>query len=167
MDPVSSTQLPDHYDSISGLDEFHQYTGMLFDRHQIALMKDDREAALTMLQELESLMNAHIRDEEELLLPIYRKEIDPVPAGGGAEFYLREHEQIRSFLKRFIGHQPGGPYEISIVHYFDMCTIYKDLTDHHHARERTFLYRLLDKKLNKEQKKQILKIFIKHQHYAD
>jgi hemerythrin-like domain-containing protein len=158
--------LPDRYESISDLDEFHRYTGLLFNRHQIALMEDDPETALIMLKELEFLINGHIRDEEELLLPLYRKEIDPEPAGGSSEFYLREHEQIRGFLKRFIAHQPGKPDEISIVHYFDLCTMYKDLMDHHHSRERIFLYRLLDKKVAREEKKRILKIFISHQHYA-
>ena len=159
--------LPDSYKMISDLDGFHRCMDQLFETHQIALMKNEPEQAIDILDRLTDLMAVHVRDEEELLLPLYEQKISPVPAGGAAEFYRREHEQIMGFLKRFREHQPVGRDEISLVHYFDMCTMYKDLIEHHHARERTFLYRLLDGKLTAAEKKHLLKIFTGHQDHAD
>jgi len=159
--------LPDSYNNISDLDYFHLYADAMFNSHQIAIMEGNAQQALSILTHLEQLMIRHIRDEEDLLLPPYREKIPTVPAGGAIEFYQREHRQIGSFLRRFIDHQPFNQNEISIVHYFDMCTMYKDLTEHHHARERTFLYRLLDRKLVAQEKTKILDTFTKHQINAD
>jgi iron-sulfur cluster repair protein YtfE (RIC family) len=160
-------RLPTACKTISDLDGFHRWMDQLFEAHQIALMKNEPQQAVTILSRLTERMSIHVRDEEELLLPLYEQKINPVPAGGAAEFYRREHEQIMGFLKRFHEHQPAGRDEISLVHYFDMCTMYKDLIEHHHARERTFLYRLLDRKLTAAEKKHILKIFTGHQDHAD
>ncbi len=160
------TSLPKTYRHISDLVLFHMYMEKLFASHQIALMQADPPAATSILYVLEELIHCHIKDEEELLLPLYEQHVYPVPPGGAIEFYRREHQQILGFLRRFKAHQPFQQNEISIVHYFDMCTMYKELLEHHHAREHTFLYRLLDQKLPVRQKRRILLKFKAHQKYA-
>jgi len=157
------TSLPKTYRNISDLVLFHIYTEKLFASHQIALMQNDPPGAISILSGLEQLIGWHIKDEEELLLPPYEQLVQPIPPGGAIEFFRREHQQILGFLRRFKAHQPFQQNEISIVHYFDMCTMYKELIEHHHAREHTFLYCLLDQKLSVGQKRQILLKFKTHQ----
>ena len=152
-------ELPAKYTDFSDLDQFHQYMDAIFVSHQIAIMEGKSQEALTILTMLQKRMSRHIRDEEALLLPPYQLAIKPEPQGGAVAFFQKEHLQILGFLHSLIGSQPSGQAHISFVRYFDQCIIYKDLLDHHQARERHFLYRLLDGVLQRKEKKRILERF--------
>ena len=141
---------PDRFRTIPDLNIFHDYMFDLFVAHQILIMRGEISAAVTMLEQFRELQIRHIRDEEELLLPLYQKYINPVPPGGMVDFYLREHRQIQKFLGSLLVHlhRWENQNDKYLVDQFDRCFRFKDLIDHHDARERVFLYRLLDQKVS-------------------
>jgi len=158
--------IPLKYNSISALNNFHLYIDELFLQHQLHLMNNRRKDAIHLLVYIQHLIRQHVLDEEKLLIPVYQRLINPAPAGGAIEFYLREHSEILRQIDRFINTLKSWEsikqLEIKLVHQFDNYFRFKDLLDHHDARERVFLYRLLDQKLAKTEKKNILDIFSKN-----
>ena len=148
------------YRTISELGNLHRHLYQLFINHQILLMKGESVAAFTALEQFRTLIIRHIEDEEKWLIPAYEKALRPAPAGGAVEFYLREHililRQIDLFYS-FLGERRDKPLaRIELVELFDKYIRFKDLLDHHDARERIFLYRLLDKKLPQAKRDHIL-----------
>lgn len=142
------------YKFFSDLNTFHDYIDQQFLDHQITLMHGNVAAASSSLVHLRALIKQHIHDEEEYLLPLYINLVRPVPKGGAVEFYRREHRTINRSLDDFIielhgwsGQEAGN---LRLVRLFDRYYKFKELLDHHHARERIFLYRLLDRVVHKK-----------------
>ena len=158
--------IPLNFNSISALNEFHLFIDDYFLQHQVYLMKNQKKNAIHSLLNIQILLKQHIFDEEKLLIPVYQRIINPAPSGGAVEFYLREHSEILRQIDRFIktlqSWEGIKQLEIKLVHQFDNYFRFKDLLDHHDARERVFLYRLLDQKLAESEKKNILNIVSKN-----
>jgi len=147
--------------SFRSLNNVHEELNELFVRHQILLMHREIRGVLDIIHELQEKYSLHIHDEESLLLPVYGRRVDPVPQGGAVEFYIQEHKKIEQFLKRFIAavsdwQQKGLCTPLRLVKLFDQHYTFNDLLNHHHAREDTFLYRLLDRVLNTEEKQALI-----------
>jgi hemerythrin-like domain-containing protein len=142
----------------------------LFIAHQVLIMRGHIADALHLLKKFQELQIQHIRDEEELLIPLYQKHISPLPPGGAIEFYLREHRQIERLIDRLFVRLNSwtGPSDVKLVEQFDLCFRFKDLIDHHDARERVFMYRLLDQKLSAAKQRDIMDRFSQnvHRYYA-
>ena len=139
--------------SVRSLNKVHQDLNELFVRHQIYLMRRDIEGALVILRELHEKYTLHIHDEEALLLPVYKQKVKPIPPGGAVEFYIQEHKKIKRMLDEFVGkvagwHKKDNFTPLHLVRLFDRHYTFRDLLNHHHAREDTFLYRWLDRLLN-------------------
>src|SRR5215510_4427576 len=86
--------------SFSDLLELHQQLDELFLEHQRALMRLDLNRAASLLDEYEAQLLAHIRDEEDLMIPLYQQRA-AAPIGAAAEIFLGEHEKLRQFLGLF------------------------------------------------------------------
>jgi hypothetical protein len=155
--------LPVHFQSIPDLNYFHDYMNKMFIAHQILIMRGKTEHAVDLLEKFRILQIQHIKDEEELLIPLYQKLIIRFPQGGAVEFYLHEHRQIEKFIDRLLVYLQSWTGKSSIdknmVEQFDRCLRFKNLIDHHDARERIFLYRLLDQRLTALQQRDILDKF--------
>lgn len=128
----------------------HHFLDTLFLEHQVVLMHKDFKKALNVIHELYSQYEQHIRDEETILIPAYQNIVKPLPQGGAVDFFLREHKQImlileeaKSEIENWIIHSTYTP--LKLVSLFDRYYTLRDLLNHHHAREDTFLYRLLDR----------------------
>ncbi len=164
-------KLPQSYHSFRELDQFHNYIDSSFRTFQIFLMHKKYKQAKLELKRLQILLGQHIKDEEALLLPLYKKLINPLPKGGALEFYIREHEQISGYVKRFlqtihdwsVEKPPAG---LELVKLFDACYDFKHLVDHHDTREDTFLYRLLDQKTQDKKRKALLEKMLNGQQNA-
>ena len=146
--------------TILALSEVHEQYFKIFLQHQILLMQKQTWQALNLLEELRGTMLRHMTDEEIFLLPIYSERVVPMPAGGAPEFYLNEHVLIKRKLDLFcmeLKKWPGQPLPgPDLVRLFDQHIHFKDLLDHHDARERIFLYRILDEKLSQPEREEIL-----------
>jgi hemerythrin-like domain-containing protein len=141
--------------SFSDLLVLHQQLDEEFFEHQRALVLGELKTALDRLLAYESLLLDHIRDEEELLLPIYEARAE-IPVGASAEIFRNEHNKIRQYLELFKAEftklSTAGDRERAIIFLLDSETTYKRLLVHHDTRERKFLYPLLDQVTGEHEK---------------
>lgn len=156
------TSLPNSYHSIMELDLLHRHVDELFLQHQSYLMIDDLENALLTFEKIFEYTNQNILDEEEYLIPYYASHPESIPQGGAVYFYEREHKLLRRELMKYLKMYSEAllhpdSVKLDIVRIFDDYYDLKDLFDHHDARERVFLYKILDKILPSGKKKEILK----------
>jgi hypothetical protein len=125
----------------------HQQLDEIFYQHQRALLRRDLSSASLFLEEYEAQLIAHIRDEEELMIPLYRERVE-APVGGAAEIFVGEHEKLRQFLVLFkeglAKLEVAEELERGVLFLLDSQHLFKRLLVHHDSRERKFLYLLLD-----------------------
>ncbi|MFO0982673.1 MAG: hemerythrin domain-containing protein [Planctomycetota bacterium] len=126
----------------------HRDLDELFLKHQEALLARDVELAGHRLAAFEAQLLAHMRAEEEILLPVYRR------AGhvlhGPVALFTGEHQRMLEFLARFfvaLQEMRAHPHELDrrILKLFDQQATFKGLVDHHDAREEMYLYPTLDR----------------------
>jgi iron-sulfur cluster repair protein YtfE (RIC family) len=133
--------------SLSDLLTLHQQLDELFFEHQRALLRLDLDRASAMLNAYEAELLAHIRDEEELMIPLYRERVN-APVGGAAEIFLGEHDKMRQYLLLFKEEltkmAEAEDLERTVLFLLDSQHIFKRLLVHHDTRERKMLYPLLD-----------------------
>ncbi len=157
------TKLNLNFTSITDLNNFHEYTDQVFIDHQKLIMNARFEDSYIQLSRLAVLLKQHAMDEETLLLPPYQERIQPEPPGGAVRFYQREHQQILRMMNTYITDlnlwRKNPPADVELVRRFDSYYKFKELLDHHDARERVFLYRMLDQKLSQQEKDVILAKF--------
>lgn len=133
--------------SFNDLLSLHRELDEIFLEHQRALILGKLETALQRLETYERSLGDHILDEEELLLSIYGERVG-APVGGSVEIFLNEHRKIRDYLPLFKAEFSklfaATDRERAIIFLLDSQTTFKKLLIHHDARERKFLYPLLD-----------------------
>lgn len=115
--------------------------------------------ALERLQEFERELLSHMRQEEELLLPIYQRA--GRIAGGPVEFFTGEHKKMLLFLDRFketLRQLEDQPPDLTrrIIHLFDEEALFKHLVEHHDQRERNILYPTLDRVTSEHERHALL-----------
>jgi hypothetical protein len=141
--------------SFSDLLTLHQQLDELFFEHQRALIRGDLDTALGRLEAYERELLDHIWDEEEVLIPIYAASAE-APVGGSPEIFLNEHRKIREYLvlfkAEFVKLSAAEDLERAVIFLLDSQVIYKRLLVHHDARERKFLYPLLDEITTQQEK---------------
>lgn len=141
------------------LPDLHRALDERFFEHQRALLHFDFRVALERLRRYESALLAHMRDEEELLLPLYRERVTP-ERGGAADFFLLEHRKMRRHLAHFAEQLPrlqGLPDPTrAVLKLLDQETTYKHLVEHHDTREEKFLYPALERHTSDEEKADLL-----------
>lgn len=125
----------------------HRQLDELFFVHQSALMRLDHQKAAEALREFEKQLLLHIRDEEELMLPVYRERV-AAPVGGTVAIFEGEHAKLRQYLALFkeelTGLKSAEDLERRVLFLIDSQHIFKRLLVHHDTRERKMLYPLLD-----------------------
>lgn len=137
----------------------HRELNELFFRHQVSLLDYNFRTAFERLCEYESALLAHMRDEEELLLPLYGERASPA-RGGRADFFLLEHDKMRRLLTHFREQLPRL-YEMpepsrALIKLLDQETTYKHLVEHHDEREERYLYPALEQVLTEVEGEEIL-----------
>lgn len=135
--------------------ELHQNLDELFLEHQRGLINLDLDRAEAALDEYATALLAHVRDEEDLMLPLYRERVT-VPVGGTAEIFLGEHEKLRRFLELFKEEiakiRMMEDVERGALFLIDSQHLFKRLLVHHDNRERKMLYPLLDEVTTEEER---------------
>ena len=145
--------------SFLSLLKLHEDLDELFLLHQEALFALDVHLALERLLEFERQILSHMRDEEELLLPVYER-AGRIP-GGPVEFFTGEHKKMLEFLSRFketllrLTSQPAN-LKREVIKLFDQEATFKNLVEHHDQRERNILYPTLDRVTSEEERRQLL-----------
>jgi iron-sulfur cluster repair protein YtfE (RIC family) len=144
---------------ISDILKFHDDLDGYFRQHQIALLHFEFGAALDRLLEYEKNLRMHMRDEEEILLPIYAERAE-IPRSGGVKLFLDEHEKMLAHVELFKEQTKKLISEDSpddgLILLLDRESFYKRLTSHHDNREHDILFPMLDQITTDEEKADIL-----------
>jgi iron-sulfur cluster repair protein YtfE (RIC family) len=144
--------------SFSDLLMLHQQIDERFFQHQRALLQLDLERAATLLETYETELLAHIRDEEELMIPLYRERAK-APVGGAAEIFLNEHEKLRQYVILFKQEvaklTAADDLERGVLFLLDSQHLFKRLLVHHDSREKKMLYPLLDQIVTGQEKESL------------
>jgi len=147
--------------SFRQLDKVHQWLDELFLAHRTALLSLDISQAKLLFDRYETNLLAHMKDEEESLIPIYGARISDVP-GGAVELFIAEHKKIRGFLAEFrqalreLRNQKGLALKHKAIELLDREGMYKGLLQHHHAREQNALYPWLDLLTSVEERENLI-----------
>jgi hemerythrin-like domain-containing protein len=133
--------------SFNDLLELHKRLDELFLGHQRALLRMNVDRAETLWQEYECRLTAHMRDEEELMLPLYGQRAK-IPVGGTVEIFSGEHDKLRQYLALFKAElnelRTASDLERGVLFLLDSQHLFKRLLVHHDHREKKMLYPLLD-----------------------
>lgn len=133
--------------SFSDLLVLHRQLDELFFEHQRALLRLDLDRAATLLETYEAELLTHMRDEEELMIPLYRERAT-APVGGAADIFLGEHDKLRQYLVLFREElakiAAASDVERGVLFLLDSQHLFKRLLVHHDSREKKMLYPLLD-----------------------
>lgn len=140
--------------------EVHDRLNELFLSHQEALLSLDLPLARERLDRFERELLAHMRDEEELLLPVFQRAGRIL--GGPPEFFTGEHEKLRAFIERF--RKTLAELDLSrtghkreIIELFDDQATFKSLLEHHDQREQSILYPTLDRVTDEDERRGLLR----------
>jgi len=148
--------------SFSDLLELHQQLDELFLEHQRALMRLDLNRAASLLDDYETRLLAHIRDEEDLMIPLYRQRA-AAPIGAAAEIFLGEHEKLRRFLELFkeeiVRIKQSEDIERGALFLMNSQHLFKRLLVHHDTREKKMLYPLLDEVTTESERQSLFQQF--------
>ena len=141
----------------------HRQLDEQFLEHQRALIRGDLESASNILDRYERQLLDHIRDEEEILLPIFETRVE-APVGGSAEIFRNEHIKIRDYVALLKEEIPklanAKDRERAAIFMLDSETTFKRLMVHHDSRERKFLYKLLDEATTEDERLDLFQKFI-------
>ena len=148
--------------SFSDLLDLHQQLDDLFLEHQRALMRLDLNRAASLLDQYENRLLAHIRDEENLMIPLYQQRA-AAPIGAAAEIFLGEHEKLRQFLALFKQEiskiKESDDVERGVLFLIDSQHLFKRLLVHHDTRERKMLYPILDEVTTESEREELFRRF--------
>lgn len=143
--------------------EVHKKLDELFLRHQESLISFKLDETIEFFDLYCSSLFAHMRDEEELLLPIYEKECLNKPPAGELALFQREHNKIRQAVSEIkhryilLRDNPEGFSNRTVIELIEQHMLFKRLMEHHDVREKQFLYPSLDELLLLDDKTALLK----------
>ncbi|MGE0130397.1 MAG: hemerythrin domain-containing protein [Blastocatellales bacterium] len=149
--------------SFAELLKTHERLNELFLLHQEALLRLDLELAAERLRIYTSELRAHMRAEEELLMPVYERA--GKIAGGPPEFFIGEHRRMLAFLSHFATtlnelKDESGKQARRVIKLFDEEARFKSLCDHHDMRERNIFFPALDRVTSDAERRELINRFI-------
>jgi hemerythrin-like domain-containing protein len=132
----------------SALLEAHEKLEAAFALHQEALLLGDSASAREMLRLYRGLLSVHMRHEEELLLPVFRR-AGPIKKWPEV-LYTGQHDKMNEHLGRIeraldgLETSSGRALRRELITLLDMEATYKHLVEHHDGAEREGLFPVLD-----------------------
>ncbi len=152
--------------SIQSLSKVHDRLGRLLEDHQLALIHGDLEGARRLLARFASDIRAHIRHEEDVLLPVYEARVKATRIGD-PETLRDEHRQINRALREIEAHtteldREDGTWEGNILRLLEEQYRFKQLLKHHNDREDRSLYPLLDAACSLDERRNLLRAGHRH-----
>ena len=133
----------------------------MFHLHQCAVLDRNFQKARSSLDFYEKALRYHIREEEDILLPLYRQRAVEV-RGGDPDLFCLEHKKmfellgrVRLRLSRIT--RDEGDY-LDTLSLLDDETRYKQFTDHHFLREERILFPEMDRLTMEKEKNALLRI---------
>ena len=142
------------------LNRVHHELAELFDLHQAALLKRDFNSCRSLWTEYKRHLLVHMREEEELLIPLYAARAAPI-RGGGAELFSQEHAKIREWQGRLelrISRLGAGTDAKDLIALLDDEALYKKFIEHHSLREDRILYPELERVVDPKERSGLLRL---------
>ena len=145
--------------SFAELLNVHERLNELFLLHQEALLRLDLELAAGRLRIYDRELRAHMRAEEDLLMPVYERA--GKIAGGPPEFFIGEHRRMLEFLDRFAAaleelKEGSGDPARRVIRLFDEEAMFKSLCEHHDMRERNIFFPALDRVTDEAERQELI-----------
>jgi len=145
--------------SFAKLLKIHERLNEVFLLHQEALLRFDLESAAERLRIYDPELRAHMRAEEDLLMPIYERA--GKIAGGPPEFFIGEHRRMLEFLERFGAtlkalKGKGGDPARRVIRLLDEEATFKSLCEHHDMRERNIFFPALDRVADEAERRELI-----------
>ena len=145
--------------SFAKLLKIHECLNELFLLHQESLLRVDLESAAERLRIYERELRAHMRVEEDLLMPVYERA--GKIAGGPPEFFIGEHRRMLEFLARFAAtldelKGESGDLARRVIRLFDEEATFKSLCEHHDMRERNIFFPALDRVTDEAERRELI-----------
>ncbi len=152
--------LPLSAPTLRGLNHFHRDLEELFQRYRSAVLDKDLKTARTFWKIYEQALLGHIREEDEILLPIYRQRAAP-QRGGSPDLFVGEHQKIIEWVGRLklrLSRLSSASPAKDILALLDDQAFFKKLLEHHTQRENHIFYPELDRLVSSEEKTALLRL---------
>lgn len=143
------------------LNNVHRQLDEIFFHHQVAIFKCDCNGAKAFLDSFETGLSIHMKEENEILLPLYQERAVPIRGGDTAVFF-GEHEKIVEWLGRLklrlsrIPHSDAQPKDILTL--LDDEAHFKKFIEHHTLRENRILYPELERVVTPKEKTGLIRL---------
>ncbi len=147
--------------TITELNQFHKELDQLFFEHQAALLKGDFPQSLSMLKRFEKALFQHMKEEDEILLPLYRQRAAQI-RGGDVEIFSFEHTKITEWFYRLnlrasrLSRSDTNWKEI--ISLFDDEAQFKRYMEHHSVREDRIFYPEVERVVDEKEKEQLVRL---------
>jgi len=133
---------------LSDLNHVHEELDDLFFDHQVAILHCDCNGAKTLLGRYERGLSIHMREENEILIPLYQERAVPT-RGGDTTVFTGEHERIVEWLGRLklrLSRLPAlDPQPKDLLDLLDDEAHFKKFIEHHTLREKNIFYPELER----------------------
>ncbi len=142
--------------SFRELDRVHEIIMEEFQLHQDAVVVDDLNEARRRLDRAALALKAHIRAEDEVLLPIFAERV-PAQLGCTPELLYNEHRKLERLLRRsqerlLVFERAGTILPRERVYMIEEERMLKEVLDHHDRRERAVFFPKLDEVIRGEER---------------
>ncbi len=146
--------------SFQELAQYHEDLVELFFQHQKALLEKDVEAARQHFQTYQKALERHIRDEEEILMPVYEGKAK-IPTGGDPRHFKGDHRNLLNMLTEYKvlleDLDPSRPdWHKQLLHILDEESRHKRLLEHHDQREQSLFFAALDQATDETYRRALL-----------
>jgi hemerythrin-like domain-containing protein len=120
----------------------HAHLEATFTAHLRALIERELEAATLQLQHFAQVLQAHLLQEEEIVLPVY-SERGGLTVEVRAEVFAAEHRKLHKLLHELttvLATLGSAPDAQQVLDYLDRALAFRRLLEHHDRREESLLY---------------------------
>lgn len=152
---------PHHPRDLTEMNRIHEELEDLFFRHQRALLKRDYDLAANLLETYEAVLFAHMKEESEILLPIYQERAGQL-RGGKADIFIGEHKRIVEWLNRLKLRlkrvHPSPEDDRGLLALLDDEAQYKKFLEHHTLREDRIFYPEVERVVTDSERKGLLRL---------
>ena len=146
--------------NLSDINHIHIELSELFYHHQKALLQGDYPQAHLLMRQFEEAALTHMKEEEEILLPLYRQRATPIQ-GGDPEFFIQEHQKIVEFLSRLkfrLSRLTPSVDCKDLISLLDDEAHFKKYMEHHILREDRILYPEVERVVNDKERTALIRL---------
>lgn len=145
--------------SFRELDRVHEAIMEELQLHQDGIVTSDLAAARRHLDRLVVLLKAHIRAENEVLLPIFAERVPP-QLGCTPELLFSEHRKLERLLRKaqermLVFERAGQISPRERVLAIEEERMFKEVLDHHDRRERAIFFPKLDEVIQGDERRRV------------